>query len=359
MRPAASTASRQSLAFSVDGGRSWTPYAGNPVLPNPGLKDFRDPKLRWLPARRRWTMALACGDHIRFYSSPDLKAWTEDSRFGAGIGAHGGVWECPDLFPLPGPDGRVHWVLLVSITPGGPNGGSATQYFIGDFDGHRFVPHDKRVRWLDFGPDNYAGVTWAEVDDRALFIGWMSNWQYADKVPTAPWRSAMTMPRELVLRAAADGLRVASVPAREDGDAVPAGHAAAGRSRAGTRRRWTCRRGWPVRRVASCWRWRPPPLRSFTLSLGNAAGDELQIGFDSAAGQWWIDRARSGDVGFQDRLRPSGRGPRDGDVASAPRRHLGGSVRRRRLRPDGAAAVVRRHSVGGTRASSPTAACRC
>lgn len=288
----------QSLAYSVDGGRTWTTYAGNPVLRNPGAKDFRDPKVRWLPEQRRWTMALACGDHIRFYGSTDLRNWTEDSRFGAGIGAHGGVWECPDLLPLPGPDGRVHWLLLVSLTPGGPNGGSATQYFIGQFDGRRFTPHDERIRWLDFGPDDYAGVTWAEVDDRALFIGWMSNWQYADKVPTAPWRSAMTMPRELLLRPAADGLRVASVPAREvqtlglppslqrSGAAVVAdAPLLLSAGLAGANGRFMLSLSTAA-------------LRGFTLVLANAAGDALQIGFDAQAGQWWIDRSRSGDVGF-------------------------------------------------------------
>jgi fructan beta-fructosidase len=124
-------------------------HAGNPVLPNPGLQDIRDPKLRWLPERQRWTMALACGDHIRFYSAPDLQTWTRGQPFGGpdggeSIGAHGGVWECPDLFPLTSADGRTRWVLLVSLTPGGPNGGSATQYFVGDFDGWRFTPDDIR-----------------------------------------------------------------------------------------------------------------------------------------------------------------------------------------------------------------------
>ena len=288
----------QSLAFSLDGGATWTTHAGNPVMPNPGVQDWRDPKLRWLPQRQCWTMALACGDHIRFYSSPDLKRWTEDSRFGgAGVGAHGGVWECPDLIPLTAPDGRTHWVLLVSLTPGGPNGGSATQYFIGDFDDRTFTPHDTRTRWLDFGPDNYAGVTWAEVDDRALFIGWMSNWQYADKVPTAPWRSAMTMPRELQLRTAPDGLRVASVPAREVAtlcqpatlarQGVALGDAALDLSAAlaGTQGRF-------VLQLSTA------ALRGFTLTLGNAAGDVLRIGFDATAGCWWIDRNASGDVGF-------------------------------------------------------------
>lgn len=288
----------QSLAVSLDGGATWTPYAGNPVMPNPGIQDWRDPKLRWLPDLQRWTMALACGDHIRFYASADLKAWTETGRFGGpGVGAHGGVWECPDLLPLTGPDGRTHWVLLVSLTPGGPNGGSATQYFIGSFDGRQFTPHDTQIRWLDHGPDNYAGVTWAEVDDRALFIGWMSNWQYADKVPTAPWRSAMTMPRELVLRTAADGLRVASLPARE---------VQALRRGAALQQRAVALDAAPVdlsAALAGCdgrflLSLSTAALRSFSLALGNAAGDQLRIGYDAGAQHWWLDRSRSGDVGF-------------------------------------------------------------
>lgn len=144
-RAGAITHETQGLAVSLDGGRTFTPHAGNPVLPNPGLRDLRDPKLRWLPERQRWLCALACGDHLRFYSSPDLQHWAIESAFGAGVGAHGGVWECPDLFPLSAPDGTRHWVLLVSLNPGGPNEGSATQYFIGDFDGRHFVPHDTRV----------------------------------------------------------------------------------------------------------------------------------------------------------------------------------------------------------------------
>jgi len=286
----------QSLAYSLDGGQNWTPYAGNPVIANPGRADFRDPKVRWLPERQRWLASLACGDRICFYSSPDLLAWTLESEFGAGLGAQGGVWECPDLFPLTDPDGRTHWVLLVSITPGGPNGGSATQYFVGQFDGRRFTPDDSSVRWLDFGPDDYAGVTWSGVDDRALFIGWMSNWDYARDLPTAPWRSAMTMPRELALRPAGGRLRLASQPAREllalqqpatldrrtvalatPLDLSPALDGTGGR--------------FVLRLATAAW-------RSFTLTLANDAGDALHLGYDRAAGQWWIDRRASGEVGF-------------------------------------------------------------
>ena len=307
----------QSLAVSLDGGRTWVPHAGNPVLPNPGLQDIRDPKLRWLPERQRWSMALACGDHIRFYSAPDLQTWTHDSSFGPGIGAHGGVWECPDLFPLTSADGRTRWVLLVSLTPGGPNGGSATQYFVGDFDGWRFTPDDAQTRWLDFGPDNYAGVTWSGVDDRALFIGWMSNWQYATQVPTAPWRSAMTIPRELQLRWVDSQPRVASLPARElsalqqpatlqrQGLALAAAQPLdLSAALAGTGGR--C-----VLRLATA------TLRSFTLTLANRLGDQLLIGHDAATQQWWIDRRDSGAVDFHPSFASRSTAPRLTGAAAA------------------------------------------
>ncbi len=209
----------QSIAYSLDKGRTWTVYDQNPVLPNPGIRDFRDPKVMWHEASARWVMALACQDHIRFYTSPDLKKWELGSEFGKQSGAHGGVWECPDLFPLT-VDGETHWVLFVSINPGGVNGGSGTQYFVGDFDGKKFTntnTPDTQL-WLDYGRDNYAGVTWSNIpasDGRRLFIGWMSNWNYAQVVPTTVWRSAMTLPRTLSLVQAPEGLRVASQPVQE------------------------------------------------------------------------------------------------------------------------------------------------
>ncbi|MBB3062303.1 fructan beta-fructosidase [Microbulbifer rhizosphaerae] len=208
----------QSLAVSTDGGQSWEKYPHNPVIANPGIKDFRDPKVIWHRAGGHWVMVLAVGDRVHFYRSGDLKDWALAGEFGRTRGAHGGVWECPDLFPLPVPDGKERWCLLVSINPGGPNGGSATQYFIGDFDGEAFVPEHEDIRWLDYGTDNYAGVTWdglQRVDDRRLLIGWMSNWQYANKVPTSLWRGAMTIPRELSLYRDRDTLRLANGPARE------------------------------------------------------------------------------------------------------------------------------------------------
>jgi fructan beta-fructosidase len=212
----------QGIAYSLDRGRTWTKYAGNPVLPNPGIRDFRDPKVFWHEGTSRWVMILAVKDRVHLYTSPNLKQWTLASEFGAALGAHGGVWECPDLFALDveGQPGEQCWVMLVSIGDGGPNGGSATQYFIGDFDGERFVLDSavESVQWLDWGKDNYAGVTWSnvpEADGRRLLIGWMSNWQYATVVPTYRWRSAMTLPRTLTLRQTPAGIRLYSAPVAE------------------------------------------------------------------------------------------------------------------------------------------------
>jgi len=209
----------QSLAYSLDKGRSWTKYGGNPVLENPGIRDFRDPKVIWHGESEKWIMALAAQDRILFYSSPDLIRWTLESEFGENTGAHGGVWECPDLFPLEY-EGEEKWVLLVSINPGGPHGGSATQYFVGEFDGNTFHNENPGTEalWIDHGKDNYAGVTWSDIpedDGRRIFMGWMSNWQYANQVPTDRWRNAMTLPRELLLDKDQQAYVLRSVPVRE------------------------------------------------------------------------------------------------------------------------------------------------
>ncbi|MEQ8472003.1 MAG: glycoside hydrolase family 32 protein [Marinoscillum sp.] len=208
----------QGIAYSLDKGRNWVKYENNPVLPNPGIVDFRDPKVSWNEAFKQWTMILAVKDHINLYSSPNLIDWALESEFGETIGAHGGVWECPDLFRLSDQNGEEKWVMLVSINPGGPQGGSATQYFIGDFDGSTFTPNDTTTRWVDYGADNYAGVTWSDIpedDGRRLFLGWMSNWQYANVVPTFNWRSAMTIPRELRLQTIQNEPILQSMPVKE------------------------------------------------------------------------------------------------------------------------------------------------
>ena len=188
----------QSIAYSLDEGKTWTKYAGNPVLKTPNIKDFRDPKVIWHESTQKWIMNLAVADHVEFYSSPNLINWTKESEIGKNLFAHGGVWECPDLLSF-NYFGKTIWVLLVSMNPGGPNGGSATQYIVGDFDGHEFKPFSTDIKWMDYGPDNYAGVTFSNVGDLKILIGWMSNWNYANTVPTEKWRSAMTVPRELKL----------------------------------------------------------------------------------------------------------------------------------------------------------------
>lgn len=202
----------QSIAYSTDNGRTWVKYERNPVLIEENLKDFRDPKVFWYEPGKYWVMVIAAGDHVRFYTSPNLKEWEFASEFGKDEGSHDGVWECPDLFKLPieGTD-ETKWVLVVSIgaNPGVPEG-SRTQYFIGHFDGKRFINDNSKetVLWLDYGRDNYAGVTWSDIPEeqnRRVFIGWMSNWKYAERTPTTSWRGAMTFPRELKLVKDEDG----------------------------------------------------------------------------------------------------------------------------------------------------------
>ncbi len=211
----------QGIAYSIDKGRTWEKFKGNPVLANQGIKDFRDPKVSKIKDSdgvEKWIMTLAVQNRIQFYSSYNLIDWEFASEFGLEEGAHGGVWECPDLLPFISPDGKQKWVLLVSMNPGGPQKGSATQYFIGNFDKGTFSPDDQLIRWLDYGPDNYAGVSWSNLpkdQNRTLMIGWMSNWLYAQVVPTDTWRSAMTIPRELSLFEVSGTLLLKSSPAEE------------------------------------------------------------------------------------------------------------------------------------------------
>ncbi|WP_297763680.1 glycoside hydrolase family 32 protein [uncultured Muriicola sp.] len=207
----------QGVAYSLDNGESFTMYEGNPVLLNSEFKDFRDPKVFWDKKTGQWVMALVAGDHLRLYRSDNLLEWTYMSRFGATQGAHGGVWECPDLFELQveGID-ESKWVLLISINPGAPNGGSGTQYFVGDYDGTTFISDQEEIKWLDWGTDNYAGVTYNNTpDNKRLFIGWMSNWNYARETPTEAWRSAMTLPRILSLSKINDTYELFNYPIPE------------------------------------------------------------------------------------------------------------------------------------------------
>lgn len=214
----------QSIAYSLDEGITWKKYEGNPVIENPNIRDFRDPKVFWHEATEKWIMVLAAHNLVMIYGSPNLKDWEYFSEFGLDVGNHDGVWECPDLFQLPieGTD-SFKYVMLVSNSRNEPNSGSATQYFVGDFDGKSFQMdtafaqelEQKGNFWMDFGKDNYAGVTWHNTESKSgekYLIGWMSNWEYATKVPTYAWRSSMTIARKLSLKPNDETYRLISEP---------------------------------------------------------------------------------------------------------------------------------------------------
>jgi fructan beta-fructosidase len=293
----------QGLAYSNDRGRTWTKFAGNPVLPNANsIKDFRDPKVVWHATTQSWVMALAAKDRIQFWRSPNLKNWEMASEFGASAGAHTGVWECPDIFELNITDTiEKRWVLLVSINPGGPNGGSATQYFVGDFDGNVFKESSEtagQTLWLDHGRDNYAGVTFCDIptnDGRRIFVGWMSNWDYAKVVPTEKWRSALTLPRTLALARTRGGLRVTSAPVREFA-----------RLRATTTALQTQSVSSALTLAATHAHaleieleitWTNAPA-DFAIELANTKGEIYALRFDSATNQFFSDRSKAGRNDF-------------------------------------------------------------
>ena len=192
----------QALAYSLDEGATWIKYEGNPVL-DLELDHFRDPEVTWDHTTKSWLMSVVLPKErkVSFYSSDNLKEWLHLSDFGP-AGAVDGDWECPDLFPLAvdGDENEIKWILVISMNPGGLTGGSGTQYFIGDWNGKEFTADGHKTRWIDYGRDNYAGVTFNDAPNgRCIFIGWMNNWDYAKDFPTAPWRGSMTLPRELAL----------------------------------------------------------------------------------------------------------------------------------------------------------------
>ncbi len=300
-QPGVPTVQSQSLAYSRDGGRTWTKYAGNPVLTSEDKPDFRDPKVFWHEASRKWIMILACGQEVALYHSEDLKSWTPGSTFGEGIGSHDGVWECPDLFELAidGDPSRGKWVMLVSIGDGGiGTEGSRTQYFTGDFDGATFVPDEasREIRWLDHGRDNYAGVSWSDVPDedgRRLVLGWMSNWRYANHTPTEGWRGAMTIPRELTLETIGGVERLMQRPARElDAARVPVlkrTDLSLAELNEALRALRSDSFELDVRAEAG---------RSFEFRLREGGGCVTRVGIDAQAGELFIDRRESGESGF-------------------------------------------------------------
>jgi fructan beta-fructosidase len=289
----------QNLAYSRDRGRTWTKYPGNPVL-DIGSRDFRDPKVFWHEPTGRWVMAVSLAEErkIRFYGSADLEAWKPLGEFGP-AGYTKGQWECPDLFELEveGERGRKRWVLDVDVNPGAPLGGSADQYFVGTFDGTTFRSDNPpgTVLWADHGKDFYASLSWSDLppsDPRRVWIAWMSNWQYANEDPTSPWRGMFTVPRALRLVPTREGLRLAQEPVAEletlrgPRSSVPA------RGVAGS---------WAVEGVAGdgldiVTELAPGAASSFGLKVRKGKGEETVVGYDTRAGEVFVDRRRSGNV---------------------------------------------------------------
>jgi fructan beta-fructosidase len=292
----------QNIAVSNDRGRTWTKYAHNPVL-DIGYKDFRDPKVFWHEPTRKWVMvvALAQEKKVRFYGSRNLREWQQLGEFGpAGLPGNDVVWECPDLFELPviGQPGKRRWVLIVNVNPGGFTGGSGGQYFVGNFDGKTFTNDNAAdaVRVVDYGKDFYAAVTFSDIpktDGRRILLGWMSNWQYAQKEPTSPWRTAQSVPRVLALKQTDEGLRLTQQPIVElkrlrgqqvikrnlslDGKAsntMIAGEAL---------------------EIESTVEVKGDSVATIRLRAGTS---ETVIGYDAAKQVMFIDRTRSGDVSF-------------------------------------------------------------
>ena len=286
----------QGIAYSLDNGDTWTKYSGNPVIGNDGVKDFRDPKVFWNESEKLWTMLLVAGDHLQIWNSPNLKEWEKVSEFGKEQGAHGGVWECPDLFKLKveGTD-EEKWVLLISINPGAPNGGSGTQYFIGDFDGKTFTSDQKIDRWLDWGTDNYAGVTFNHSPNaERIFIGWMSNWSYARDTPTDTWRSAMTLPRTLSLGKFGKSYDLINYPVESLSKIIKAGSKTAIEI-GGDSKEIIPFEGLQQSEVRF-----NTSSRNFQISYKNQSDEQLIVTMNGEKKEFSVDRSKSGKIDFQD-----------------------------------------------------------
>lgn len=261
----------QSMAYSTDGGYTFTKYDRNPVLIG-DCPDFRDPKVFWNSEAGFWNMILAAGQEMRIYSSKNLKEWKFESSFGAGYGAHGGVWECPDLMKI---DNK--WVLICNINPGGIFGGSATQYFVGDFDGKRFTTNQKATLWLDYGKDHYATVTFFNAPyNRRIALAWMSNWQYANNVPTNQFRSANSVPRDLGVFAVDGNYYCSAKPSPE----------------------LLAMRGSTIKTPAETCEIVVDIKKDTKITLSNSRNEYLTISYNKTTGVLKFDRTHSGDCSF-------------------------------------------------------------
>ena len=272
----------QSIAYSNDNGQTFTKYDGNPVLTS-NTPDYRDPHVFWNEDIKRWNMIMAEGQHMDIYSSADLKEWKLESQFGAEYGNHGGVWECPDLMKMKvrGTD-QYKWMLLCNINPGGPFGGSATQYFVGQFDGHKFTCESapEVTKWMDYGKDHYATVTFDNAPDgRRVAMAWMSNWQYANQVPTMQYRSANSVPRDLDLYEY-EGQTYCGV--------TPSPELAAARPKKATKTLTdACEMVVTLKGNA-------------TITLANDKGEQVVMTYDEKSRTFAMDRTKSGQKDFSD-----------------------------------------------------------
>ena len=304
----AAASQMQSLAYSTDGGNTFTKYPGNPVITME--TEARDPNMFWDEAHQQWVMLLAHAleKEMLIYTSPDLKQWTLASRFGKGMGAQGGVWECPDLFELPvsGSTGNEKkWALVCNLNPGGPFGGSATQYFIGDFDGTTFKADTDTTgtiptKWMDYGKDHYAAVSWSDApNNRRTVIGWMSNWQYAAEVPTLQYRSANTLPREMGIFKDTDGQYYLSSTPSPELEALRGGlHHQSRRFSLGKSDKTI---SLPTQNDGICEILLDIEARKgqvLTLTLANKAGERVVLTYDSDKETLAFDRTQSGIVNF-------------------------------------------------------------
>ena len=285
----------QGIAYSLDEGATWEKFEGNPIIGNEDIKDFRDPKVFWHEASSSWILILVAGDHAKIYRSEDLKSWSLRSEFGKEKGAHGGVWECPDLFKLKVEEtGEEKWVLLVSINPGAPNGGSGTQYFIGDFDGESFTTDQEFPLWVEYGRDNYAGVTYNNAPNgERLFIGWMSNWNYAQKTPTQVWRSAMTLPRNISLHQNEEGYFLKNYP-------IAAFNTILEKAEIPSSINLSEEFSWETETLMQTdLRFQVDISKAFTLYIGNDS-EKIRLGFHPETQELLFDRSASGLTDFEE-----------------------------------------------------------
>ena len=265
----------QSIAVSKDGGRTFQKYSGNPVL-TADVPDFRDPRPFWNEDMKAWNLILAVGQEMRIYSSKDLIDWKYESSFGKEYGNHGGVWECPDLFKI---DDK--WVLICNINPGGPFGGSATQYFVGQFDGHQFTCESmpKVTKWLDYGKDHYATVSFYNAPkNRHVVLAWMSNWQYANQVPTKQYRSGNSIPRDLGLFDSGSETYVSVVPSKE----------------------MLALRGAKVKKPTEACEIVVDVKGQAEIVLSNEKGEQVVMIYDGQKQTFSMDRTKSGDCSFSE-----------------------------------------------------------